>query len=247
MEARRRKRRQRKLTIETRPIQDEQRQYIKNQGANHLLDEGYWPTREERKNYKEAQARGETRVPLAPADTRDRIDWDVEDHPHDPMNGRQAMRITYHERGRGEGVPVHYQREWLALNPNAVTHDLLHVAVTNVLQRRGFVYDSGYTQLIDREKDQYGQYDTIETYNTRRWPKGTRIEEVILNALEAAGIYEGKVRENVWDSLASAEEREGIQIPEEYKTVEVLNAIIEEVERLSTEHFDENTTEHLLP
>lgn len=247
MEGSHQKRRRKWVTVETRPIQSEQRRYIESQGEDDLLDKGYAPTVRRQAAYKAAQEAGKTAVSLQPEDTRNRIDWDVEDRPHDPMNGRQAMQITYHERGRGEGVPVHYQREWLALNPNAVTHDLIHLAITNVLQRRGFIYDSGHTQLIDREKDQYGQYDTIEKYNRKRWPKGTRAEEVILNALESAGIYEGKIRENIWDALEDAEKDQNIQIPEEYKTPEVLGAIMDELERLSTEHFDENTTEHLLP
>ncbi len=184
---------------------------------------------EDRREFIDKQKRGLTIAPLAP-ERRYAEDWQKPKSDEKPIFQDQPRNVRLKAGIDSDGriITPHYQREWLRVNPKGLTHDLIHLAVMRVMRRSGFMAEVIYPKSF--LSDEGGE-----------WSYQTRIEEAVVNALEIAGIREGKICENFWDALEGAAEHHGVEPP--LLTYEQVAEIAKEVDYLSAKSLENDHDE----
>jgi len=184
---------------------------------------------EDRRAFIDKQEQGLTIAPLTPK-VRYADDWQKPQSDEKPIfQGRpRDVRLKAGIDSDGNIIAPHYQREWLRVNPKGLTHDLIHLAVMRVMRRSGFMAEVIYPKLFS--SDEGGE-----------WSYQTRIEEAIVDALELAGIREGKISENFWEALESVAEYQGVEPP--LLTYEQVADIAKEVDYLSAKSLENDHDE----
>lgn len=146
--------------------------------------------------------------------------------------------MTAMHREHGE-VPIHYQRDWQRLNPKDVAHDLIHLAVQNVVRENaGFIAEMVHT--IQNPDAATGADE---------WTLGARIEETIVDALERAGIREHKITEYFWEYLEEEADRNDLppELIDTFVTPERIGRICDEIDVLANELSDGATHTRFVP
>lgn len=192
--------------------------------------------------YRAEQTAGNTRVPLA---TEPAYTPDSHRKPNTPIADAdlpREIRMTAMHRESGES-PIHYQRDWLLLNPQGVTHDLIHLAVQNIVRENaGFI-----SEMVSAIQHSAGSESNTD--EPKDWSIGSKIEECIVDALERAGIRENKVTERFWEYLE--EEASGYNLPDglidTFVTPERIGRICDEINILSTQFGDGATHTVFVP
>ncbi len=187
----------------------------------------------ERNAYLEAQEKGED-VPLESGrryvDDSLLKEFDKKSvFRQDPRDVRMVAGVSLN----GDALAPHYQRDWLRVNANGITHDLIHLAALRVLRRRGFISDSIYFQ--ERPQSEYAEMVDYP------WSKETRAEEAVVNALEIAGIREGKISHFFWDALEETAKEQNIPTPD--IAPEDIALIAQELEYLAVKVLEEDDDE----
>lgn len=191
--------------------------------------------------YHLAQKDGQTNVPIEPQrayhpDAHRR----PPDMPHTDRARKEMRQIrmsTMDENGKP--ISLHYQREWQILNYKGLNHEVIHLAVQNVLERKGFLSHSSETQ-------RQGGAKAAEMRDKQgMWSDGARYEEAIVDALEQSGIREGKITEQFWEFLEEQAQDQQVPLPD--VTPELLGLIAQELEVLCSRNVDDETQQYPLP
>lgn len=183
--------------------------------------------------YRIQQEEGKTMVPLEKERTyqEDAITKRKPDSAQQEKQRVMRMSVTGKD---GEPIALHYQRDWQMLNYKGLNHEVIHLAVTTALKRAGFLSEAA--KIL--RSDEGIPYDD-------EWPETARTEEVIVDALERAGIREGKITERFWDYLEEEAARQCVPVPE--VTPEILGKIAEEIDVIASKNLEGDDQYYPLP